>query len=74
MNETIAKRMSFAAVLLFAAATFWITSDRFLLGAVFFGAATCFACAAGKYQKKQKEQNERIETAAEAHNNREGHR
>ena len=45
-----AKWWSLAALLLFVAATFQIASSHFIPGAVFFGAASCFTAAAGKYR------------------------
>ncbi len=48
-----AKWWSLAALLLFVAATFQIASSHFIPGAVFFGAASCFTAAAGKYQKQE---------------------
>ena len=56
-NNTNAKLWSLAAVLMFAVAVFQITSDHFLPGAVFFGAAACFMSAAGIYRKKAAEEN-----------------
>ena len=56
-SKDIAKWWSLAAVLMFAAAVFQIVSERFLLGAIFFGAAACFMTAAGKYRKKGLEEN-----------------
>ncbi|MBQ6570195.1 MAG: hypothetical protein IJL87_08045 [Clostridia bacterium] len=54
-NKNIAKWWSLAAVLMFAAATFQIVSERFLLGALCFGAAACFLFVADKYRKKSSE-------------------
>ena len=56
-SKDIVKWWSLAAVLMFAAAVFQIVSERFLLGAIFFGAAACFMTAAGKYRKKGLEEN-----------------
>jgi len=56
-SKDIAKYWSLAAVLMFAAAVFQIVSERFLLGAICFGAAACFMAAAGKYRKKGLEEN-----------------
>ena len=56
-NKDTAKWWSLAAVLMFAAATFQIVSERFLLGAICFGAAACFLSLAGKYRKKGREKN-----------------
>jgi len=44
--------MNLAAVLLFAAAVFYIAGEKTLLGIVFFGTAAVFASAAGILQKK----------------------
>ena len=60
-SKDIAKWWSLAAVLMFAAAVFQIVSERFLLGAICFGAAACFMAAAGKYRKKGLEENEKKE-------------
>lgn len=56
-NSTIVEFWSLAALLMFVTATFQITSDHFVVGAIFFGAATCFLSAAGKYWKKDAEEN-----------------
>ena len=66
-NKDIAKCWSLAAVLQFATAVFQIVSERFLLGAICFGAAACFLSAAGKYRKKGLEENGKHEEEAEAH-------
>ena len=66
-RKDIAKWWSLAAVLMFAAAVFQIVSERFLLGAICFGAAACFLSAAGKYRKKGLEENGKHEEEAEAH-------
>ena len=58
-NQNITKWMNFAAVLMYAAAVFQFADGKILLGAVFFGAAVCFTCAAGKYQKKEPNKNGR---------------
>ena len=60
-SKDIAKWWSLAAVLMFAAAVFQIVSERFLLGAICFGAAACFMAAAGRYRKKGLEENEKKE-------------
>ena len=60
-SKDIAKWWSLAAGPMFAAATFQIVSERFLLGAICFGAAACFLSAAGKYRKKGLEENDRKE-------------
>ena len=51
--------MNFAAVLMYAAAVFRFADGKILLGAVFFGAAVCFTCPAGKYQKKDADESVR---------------
>ncbi len=56
-NKDIAKWWSLAAVLMFAAATFQIVSEGFLLGAICFGAAACFLSVDGKYRKRGLEEN-----------------
>ena len=58
-NRNITKWMNFAAVLMYAAAVFRFADGKILLGAVFFGAAVCFTCAAGKYQKKDADESGR---------------
>ena len=60
-NNNAAKYWSLAALLMFVAATFQIVSERFLLGAVCFGAAACFLAAAGKYRKKESEKSGKSE-------------
>ncbi len=57
MNKKTSKWLAFAALLMFAAATFQIVSDHFILGAVFFGSAACFLAAADSYRKKEKQEN-----------------
>ena len=66
-NKDIAKWWSLAAVLMFATATFQIVSERFLLGAVCFGAAACFLSAAGKYRKREAEENRQNGEEHESH-------
>ena len=66
-NKDIAKWWSLAAVLMFAAATFQIVSERFLLGAVCFGVAVCFLSVAGKYRKRGLEDNGKNEEEAGAY-------
>ena len=41
-----------AALFSFCAATFQIAGSRWILAVVFFGAAVCFSCVAGKLRKK----------------------
>ena len=52
-NQNISKWMNFAAVLMYAAAVFQITNEKFILGAVFFGAGVCFMTAAAKFRKNE---------------------
>ena len=66
-NKDITKWWSLAAVLMFAAATFQIVSDHFLLGAIFFGAAVCFTSAATKYRKKEAEENRQEDEDTKPH-------
>ena len=66
-NKDIAKCWSLAAVLQFATAVFQIVSERFLLGAICFGAAACFLTAAGKYRKKGLEENGKSEEEGGTH-------
>lgn len=51
-KQNISKWMNFSAVLLFAAAVFYIVGEKTLLGIVFFGTAAVFASAAGILRKK----------------------
>ena len=60
-NKKISKWLYLAAACLFAAATFQIVSEHYILGAIFFAAAACFASAAGIYQKKESEEQKRAE-------------
>ena len=54
MKYKFSNWMSFAAVLLFAAAVFQIADGTMLPGIVFFGAAAVIASAAGVCRKKEK--------------------
>lgn len=54
MKNNVSKWMSFAAVLLYCAATFHIVDEHFLLGTVFFAAAVCFTSAAATCRKKER--------------------
>ena len=65
-NKNIAKCWSLAALLMFVTATFQIVSERFLIGAVFFGAAVCSLSAAGKYRKKDAEEDRQSEEESES--------
>ena len=58
MNKTNSKWMGLAALLMFVAATFQFTSEHFIAGAVFCGAAACFTAAAGVNRKKEKKENQ----------------
>ncbi len=58
MNKKISKWLSFAALLMFVAATYQIANESFFPGIIFFGAAACFASAAGVYQKREKEERQ----------------
>jgi len=56
-NSTIAKCWTLAALLMFVTATLQIVNENFVIGAITFGAATCFMVAAAKYRKKEAEEN-----------------
>ena len=58
MNKKISKWLSFAALLMFVAATFQIANESFFSGIVLFGAAACFASTAGVYRKREKEERQ----------------
>ena len=58
MNKKTSKWLAFAALLMFAAATFQIVSDHFILGAVFFGSAACFLAAANRYGEKERKEKQ----------------
>ncbi len=58
-HRNVSKWMNFAAVLMYTAAVFQFVNGKMLLGAVFFGAAVCFTCSAGKFQKKESDENGR---------------
>ena len=55
MNKKISKWLALAALLMFVGATFQITSDHYLLGAICFVAAASFAYSANLYRKKGNE-------------------
>ena len=57
-NKKVSRWWNLAAVFMFAAATFQIVNDHFLLGAIFICAAVCFMSAAGIYRKKETEENQ----------------
>ncbi len=52
------KVLALAALLMYVAATFQITSDHYLLGVVCFAAAVCFSYSANVYRKKENEENQ----------------
>ena len=56
-NSRIAKCWTLAALLMFVTATIQIVNENFVIGAITFGAATCFMAAAAKYRKKEAEEN-----------------
>ena len=56
MNKKATKWFRLAAVFMFTAATFQIVNDHFILGAVFFCSAVCFASAAGICRKREKDE------------------
>ena len=56
-NSTIAKCWTLAALLMFVTATLQIVNENSVIGAITFGAATCFMAAAAKYRKKEAEEN-----------------
>ena len=58
MNKKISKWLSFAALLMFAAATYQIAGGQIMQGVVFFGAAVCFTTAANRYREKDKEEKQ----------------
>ncbi len=58
MNKKISKWLAFAALLMFVGATFQITSDHYLLGAICFVAAASFAYSANLYRKKENEEKQ----------------
>ena len=52
MNKKISKWLALAALLMFVGATFQITSDHYILGAICFAAAASSAYSANLYRKK----------------------
>ena len=50
-DQNVSKWMNLAAVLMFAAAVLQITNEKFILGAIFFGAGACFMTAAANFRK-----------------------
>ena len=59
MNKKISKWLTLAALLMFAGATFQITSNHYMLGVVCFAAAVSFSCSAELYRKKEKEASQK---------------
>ena len=59
MNKKISKWLALAALLMFVGATFQITSDHYILGAICFVAAASFAYSANVYRKREKEEKQR---------------
>ena len=58
MNKKISKWLALAALLMFAGATFQITGDHYIPGAVCFAAAASFAYSANVYRKKGNEEKQ----------------
>ena len=58
MNKKISKWLALAALLMFVGATFQITSDHYILGAICFVAAASFAYSANLYRKKGNEEKQ----------------
>ena len=56
MNIKISKWLALAALLMFVGATFQITRDHYLLGAICFVAAASFAYSTNLYRKKENEE------------------
>ena len=56
MNKKTAKWLALAALLMFVGATFQITSDHYILGAICFVAAASFAYSANVYRKKENQE------------------
>ena len=52
------KWLTFAALLMFVGATFQITGDHYILGAICFVAAASFAYSANLYRKKGNEEKQ----------------
>ena len=57
-EEKKMKWLAFAALLMFVGATFQITSDHYILGAICFVAAASFAYSANLYRKKGNEEKQ----------------
>ena len=58
MNNKISKWLALAALLMFVAATFQITSDHYMLGVICFAAAVSFSCSAEVYRKRGNEERQ----------------
>ena len=58
MNKKISKWLARAGLLMFVGATFQITSDHYILGAICFAAAASFAYSANLYRKKGNEEKQ----------------
>ena len=58
MNRKISKCLALAALLMFAGATFQITGDHYIRGAICFAAAASFAYSANLYRKKGNEEKQ----------------
>ena len=59
MNKKTSKWLTLAALLMFAGATFQLTSDHYMPGVVCFAAAVSFSCSAEVYREKEKEVNQK---------------
>ena len=59
MNSKKSKWLTFAALLMFVAATFQITSDHYMPGVICFAAAVSFCCSAEVYRKREKEEKQK---------------
>ena len=58
MNKKISKWLALAALLMFVGATFQITGDHYIPGAVCFATAASFAYSANVYRKKGNEEKQ----------------
>ncbi len=58
MNNKISKWLALAALLMFAGATFQITGDHYIRGAICFVAAASFTYSANLYRKKGNEEKQ----------------
>ena len=66
MNKNVSKWWYLAAVFMFAAATFHIVGDHFILGAIFFACAACFLVTAGKNKKLESKETGQEENSTES--------